>query len=272
MNRLLGFLVILITIQWLTGCQNSKQIAYFQDLKDTSKVQVVPQHPYEPLKLMVDDQVQITISSTSPEAAQFFNLAAATTGQTTVSTGAATGGVSSPAQNNISVYTVSNTGNITLPVIGDMHVIDLTTEQVKQNVIEKVAPYLKDAIVSVKLVNFKVTVIGEVGRPVNLPISGERFTVLEAIGASGDMTVYAHRYNVKVMRNGPEGVEVAHLNFNTSKILQSPFYQLKQNDIVYVEPAKSKGFRSESIAVIVPVMASFVSLLLSITTIFLSLK
>ena len=258
--RFIGFLIL---ISWLVSCKTSKQLAYFQDLNDTTKIQTVAQYPYEPLKLMVDDQVQITISSTSPEAAQFFNLAASTT------TSSGPGAVATPAQSMISVYTVSTNGNITMPVLGDVKVLDLTTEELKQKISQALTPYLKDAIVSVKLVNFKVTVIGEVAHPINLPINGERFTVLEAVGAAGDMTDFSNRFNVKVMRKSPEGLQVAHLNFNTSKILQSPFYQLHQNDIVYIEPNKDKGFKSEKIAIFLPFIVSITSFVVSVVSVIL---
>lgn len=247
----------------LTSCTHSRQLAYFQDLSDTGRIQFVEQYPFQPLKLMVDDQIQVTISSTSPEAAQFFNLAAATVGSPSTSS------VTTPAMNNISVYTVSTNGNITMPVLGEVPVAGLTTEEVKNKIAGSLRDYLKDAVVAVRLVNFKVTVIGEVAHPINVPIGGERYTVLEAIGAAGDMTEYSNRYNVKVMRKTPAGMEVAHLNFNNSKILKSPFYQLHQNDIVYVEPNVDKGFRTERISIFLPFVVSITSFVVSVVSLFL---
>ena len=220
--RFSGILFFLIIVVSLVGCKSSKQLAYFQDLNDTTKIQSAAQYPYEPLKIKVDDQLQISISSPGAEAAQDFNLVAGTA---------------------TSVYIVSYSGNITLPVLGDMHVLDLTTEALKQKITDALKAYLKDVVVVVNITNFKVTVMGEVGNPGPIKVIGEKMDVLEAIGIAGDMTPFSIRTNVKVMRKAPGGIEVAHLNFNSSKMLQSPFYQLQQNDVVYVEPNKNKGIR-----------------------------
>lgn len=250
-KRLFRFAILFAGINWLMSCKTSKQLAYFQDLNDTSKIQTAVQYPYEPLTLKVDDQVQITISSTAPEAAQYFNLVAGTT---------------------TSVYTVSPNGNITLPVLGDIQVLDLTTQELKLKIADALKAYLKDAVVGVMLINFKVTVIGEVGHPVTVNVKGERLDVLEAIGAAGDMTAFSNRYNVKVMRKAPGGIQIAHLNFNNSKMLQSPFYQLRQNDVVYVEPNKDKGFKNERFAIIMPFIVSVTSFIITFVTLYFRFK
>jgi len=239
-SSLLCFLIIVVS---LFGCKSSKELAYFQDLNDTTKIQSAVQYPYKPLKIKVDDQLQIAISSTGGDAAQYFNLVAGTA---------------------TSVYIVSDSGNITLPVLGDVHVLDLTTEALKQKITDALKVYLKDVVVVVNITNFKVTVIGEVENPGTIKVIGEKMDVLEAIGEAGDMTVFSVRTNVKVMRKTPGGIEVAHLNFNSSKILQSPFYQLQQNDIVYVEPNKNKGIRSEGWVIAMPIVIGLTSFLLSL--------
>lgn len=261
------YVVLAVSLSAIFGCKTSEQLAYFQDLKDTSRIQKVAIHPYEPLKLQIADQVQIIVSSTSPEAAQYFNLAAGSSGPSSP------GSIGSPSsQSNLSIYSVSNTGNITLPVLGEMQVLGLTTEELKQKIHSTLIAYIKDVIVSVNLVNFKVTVIGEVGRAVTVPGNGERLNVLEAIGAAGDMTEFSNRFNVKVMRRTGDSLNVAHLNFNYSKMLESPFYQLKQNDVVYVEPNKNKGFRNERFAIMLPFVMSITSFLLTLSTIFLRFR
>ena len=252
----IAFLVVAV------GCKTSKQLAYFQDLSDTSHVQVVNQYPFEALRLMGDDQVQITISSTSPEASQYFNLMAATP-----VTSVAGANVAMPTQSFLNVYTVSPKGEITLPVLGDIRVVGLTTEDLKKKVTSSLQTYLKDAVVSVRLVNFKVTVIGEVTRPITVPVNGERINVLEAIGAAGDMTVFGKRMNVKVVRRNADGnLDIAHLNFNNSSALKSPYFQLKQNDVVYVEPSKKKGVLGENFNIWVPVITSVASMVVVIFT------
>ena len=245
----------LLLLALLASCQNSKQLAYFQDLSDTSRVQYVNMAPYEPIRLQPDDQVQITISSTAPEAAQFFNLMTATP------VSQVAGVVSTPSQSFQNVYTVSSKGMVTLPVLGDILAAGLTIDDLKMRIRGMLTDYLKDAIVSVRLSNFKVTVIGDVQRPIVVPVQGERINVLEAIGAAGDMTVYAKRFNVKVVRKANDLYEVAHLNFNSSKAFQSPYFNLKPNDVVYVEPNKNKGMLGETWNFWVPVFTSFATLI-----------
>ena len=262
-NLLVRFALSVAILSCLLSCESSKHLAYFQDLKDTSTIQILPIRAYEPLKLQMDDQVQIVVSSTAPEAAQYFNLSASASGSSSAGSG---------SQSSISVYSVSPSGYITLPVLGDIYVVGMTTEELKQKVFHSLTAYIKDVIVSVRLVNFKVTVIGEIGHPVTVPGNGERLTALEAIGAAGDMTAFSKRFNVKIMRKIGDTVEVAHLNFNTSKMLQSPFYQLKQNDVVYVEPNETKGFRNERFTIVLPFIVSITSFLLTISTLFIRLK
>lgn len=212
-------------------------------------MQAVEQYPYKQVRLQVDDELQILVTSSSPEASAFFNISAAA-----ISTQTAT----------INSYRVTPSGYITLPIIGDMQVLGLTTQELKIKVLNALSPYLKDAVVSVKLMNFKVTVIGEVTRPVVVPVDGERINVLEAIGRASDMTVFAKRFNVKVLRRSNDSMQVASLNFNNSKMMQSPFFQLQQNDVVYVEPEKSKGISSERTTILLPILVSLTTLVLTL--------
>ncbi|CAN5502289.1 polysaccharide biosynthesis/export family protein [soil metagenome] len=251
MNKNLFLRLFLCTTVSVTlfSCKTSRQLAYFQDLTDTAKVQLVEQYPFQPLKVQVDDQLQILVTSSSPEASQFFNISS---------------GAVNAAAAALNAYPVTVNGNITLPIIGEMQVLGLTTLEVKQKVFQALTPYLKDAVVSVRIINFKITVIGEVSGPVVVPVDRERINVLEAIGAAGDMTVYSKRYNVKVLRKGVNGMEVAHLNFNYSKIMQSPYFQLQQNDVVYVEPETTKGISAERATILLPIIASVTSLALTL--------
>ena len=246
-----------IFLNALVSCSNSKQLSYFQDLTDTAHVQRVTLAPLEPILLKSNDQLQITISSTTPEASQFFNLMTATPSATAV---AGTTPAGAPAQNFANVYAVTPNGEITLPVLGKISAAGLSTDDLNTKITGLVTKYLKDAIVSVWLINFKVTVIGDVTRPVVVPVQGESINVLEALGAAGDMTVYGKRFNVKVVRKVGQEMEVATLNFNSSKAMQSPYFQLRQNDVVYVEPNKNKGLLGEGWTLWVPVITSVLSL------------
>lgn len=243
--------VLLLSMGLFFGsCKSGKQLAYFQDLNsETAKVQQVRIAAENPLKLQSDDQVQIVISSISPEAAQLFNL---------MGSAITSGGAGSQVLQ--SIYTISPSGNVTIPGIGDIKIAGLTTDQAKIAVRDAVVPFLKDAVVSTTLMNFRVTIMGEVTRPSTLQITGEKINVLEALGMAGDLTVFAKRNNIKVIRKAGDKVEVANLDLNSSEVMRSPFYNLRQNDVVYVEPVKRKGLQSENLNVIIPIVTSFISL------------
>lgn len=254
--------ILILGIIMLSSCKTSKQLAYFQDLPQTGSVSSVPTAPYIPLQLEPNDEVQVTISSNSPEASQFFNLIAVTPAPST-----ANGSPNPNAAGFINMYRVSSSGNITLPVLGEVKAVGLTTEQFRLLVKEKLTDYLKDAVVTVTLTNFKVTVIGEVAKPIVVPVNGQTINVIEAIGASGDMTVYGIRKNVRVLRKLPDGTtQVAILDFNNSNTLTSPFFQLKQNDIVYIQPNKSKGVAGTRAGLIIPIITGIISVAVIIIT------
>lgn len=244
-----------------TSCASTKDFSYFQDLSDTSKVYNIQLYPYQALKLEANDQLQITISSQSPEASQFFNLMTST-----VTSGIA--GISSDKSFQ-NIYTIDQSGNVVMPVLGEIKCVGFTTEEVRLALRDKLKDYLVDPIVTLRLTNFKVTVIGEVGRPTIVPVDGERINILQALGAAGDLGPFAKRYNVRVMRNVNDTMRIASLDFGKSQLLSSPYFQLKQNDVIYVEPTKARALRSDELAFWMPIIISAVTAIsLAISRIF----
>lgn len=253
---------LLVSLMFFCSCRTSKQLTYFKDLSDTAALQTVPGVKAPSLTIQPDDQLQLTISSPSPGASSFFNLLAATPSSqlTTAQPG------QSP-QSFINVYTVSPEGIITLPVLGDFQVIGNTLAEVKEKVIQGLAPYLTRPIVSLRLTNFRVTVIGEVNKPFTVPVNGERINVLEAIGAAGDMTVYGARNKVKVIRKMHDGTtQIARLDFGKSNTFQSPFFNLRQNDVVYIQPSNKKNFLANNTTFWASVVLSVASIIAVIVT------
>jgi polysaccharide biosynthesis/export protein len=244
-------LFFILPVLSLTSCINSKKLAYFQDISDTSKIYNIGLYPSQPIRFAPNDQLQIIISSQSPEASQFFNL------MTSVNVAGVAGIGSEKSFQNL--YIVDASGAITLPVLGEIKCVGLTGDELKKEVKDRLKDYLVDPIITVRLTNFKVTVMGEVTRPVVVPVEGEKINVLQALGAAGDMSIYSNRFNVKVMRTINDTMQVAHLDFNKSTFLQSPYFQLRQNDVVYVEPSKSKGLRSEGFAFWLPLVLSAIT-------------
>lgn len=230
------FFFLFITSLSLTSCTSSKKLTYFRDLSDTASLQVISAAKPPPIQLQPDDQIQLTISSPNPDASRFFNLMSANPNAQLIAS-------SSSPQSFLNTYTVSVEGSISLPVLGNFQVEGMTLDQLKQNIVTALKPYLTNPIVSVRLTNFKVTVIGEVNKPVSVPVSGEKINVLEALGTAGDITLYGARNKVKIIRKRADGsTEIAKLDFNNSSALQSPYFNLRQNDIIYVQPSKNKSF------------------------------
>jgi polysaccharide biosynthesis/export protein len=143
----------------------------------------------------------------------------------------------------INGYTVSDSGNIEIPVLGKIAIIGKTVDEATQLIKRRAAQYLKDATVIVKLISFKVSVIGEVSRPGTYNNFNNQLTVLEAISLAGDITDYGNRKSVLVLRPTPNGTTTFRLNLTDKSILSSDGFFLLPNDIVYVEPIKSKTFR-----------------------------
>ena len=230
------FLVMMITVVVASSCNSGKQLAYFKDLSDTAMMSKINTLPYVPLKLQPDDDVQVIISSPAPEASQFFNILTMSTATD------AAASTMNPTQAFLNNYKISSDGFITMPVLGNIQAAGLTIEQLKSSILVKLKDYLKDPVISARITNFKVTVIGEVGQPVVIPVTGQTINILEAVGAAGDLTEFGIRKNVRVIRKLADGTtEIAVLNFNKASVLQSPYFQLRQNDIVYVEAAKNKA-------------------------------
>jgi len=140
-------------------------------------------------------------------------------------------------------YTVSDTGDISIPILGDVKVMGLTTDEVKTAVEKRAKQYLKDAVINVKLLTFKFTVMGEVNKPGSYTNFNNQLTVLDAIGMAGDISDYGNRKHVLVLRPAKQGTHTYHIDLQDKNLLQSEGYFLLPNDIVIVEPIKSKPFQ-----------------------------
>ncbi len=235
---------IFLSAIFLGSCTVGKQLPYLQDVNDTTRIQELRLAAFEPLKLLPDDQVQITVTSKSEEGTAMFSMMG-----TTITSGTTN-------QTTPNVYTINSNGDVNLPLLGEVHIGGLTTEEARLKIEEEATQYFKDAKVGLNLMNFRVTVMGEVTRPSTLQVAGEKVNVLEAIGMAGDLTVFGKRATVKVIRKNGDKLEVGHLNLNNSKFLTSPFYNLRQNDIVYVEPFRRRASVAETTLEVVPIVLS----------------
>ena len=229
----------LIAVFLLASCQSYKKVPYLQDagvVKDINQ-----QENLYDAKIMPKDLLTIVVSCTSPELAVPFNLTVAGPGSVAI------GNTQLTAQPVLQPYLVDNEGKINFPVLGELKVGGLTKKEAEQLIVEKLKPYIKESpIVTVRMVNYKISVLGEVARPGTFTISNEKVNLLEALAMAGDMTVWGVRDNVKLIREGADGKqEIVTLDLNKAETILSPYYWLQQNDIVYVTPNKSKARNSD---------------------------
>ena len=231
--------LLLLTLLF-TACQSYKKVPYLQDaevvLYSTQDAQL-----YD-AKIMPKDLFTIVVSCTNPELAIPFNLTVASNAGIAVSTSSYV-----TTQPVLQPYLVDNEGNINFPVLGELKLGGLTKREAEQLIIDKLKPYMKETpIVTVRMVNYKISVIGEVTRPGTFTISNEKVNLLEALAMAGDMTVYGLRDNVKLIREDANGKQqIVTLDLNKAETILSPYYWLQQNDIVYVTPNKAKARNSD---------------------------
>ena len=224
----------------LVACQSYKKVPYFQNVEIVNEVE--QQEKLYDAKIMPKDLLTIVVSCTNPELAIPFNLTVASNAGIAVSTSSYV-----TTQPVLQPYLVDNEGNINFPVLGELKLGGLTKREAEQLIIDKLKPYMKETpIVTVRMVNYKISVIGEVTRPGTFTISNEKVNLLEALAMAGDMTVYGLRDNVKLIREDANGKQqIVTLDLNNAETILSPYYWLQQNDIVYVTPNKAKARNSD---------------------------
>ena len=218
----------------LVSCRSTKNVVYLQDV-DPLKQQEIEQK-YEVI-IHKDDLLAIMVNSKDPELAVPFNMPLVT-----YELGKETSG-----QNRVLGYLVDSNGYIDFPILGQLYVEGLTrlqlTDLIKRRLIEE--DLIKDPIVTIQFLNFKVSVMGEVARPGSFTINSDRITLLEALSMAGDLTIYGRRDRVAVIREVDGQRTILFHDLRSADIFSSPCYYLQQNDIVYVEPNKAKAGTSE---------------------------
>jgi polysaccharide biosynthesis/export protein len=244
-RSLLCYCVLLLMLVSVS-CTNTKKAVYFSDQKSGSfEAPVIPK-----LIIQNNDLLSISVSSLNPEASAVFNQPNNAPANSTTTTTSATG------------YLVDGEGNIQFPFLGAVKASGLTKDELKDKLIKSLTDkkLLVDPIITVRFLNFKVTVLGEVAHPTVVTVPSERISLLEAIGLAGDLTIYAQRDNVLVIRD-EDGKKVTNrLNLNSTELFTSPYYYLKSNDVVYVEPNKSKVASTSRTQTWLPIVLSALSL------------
>ncbi len=256
--------LLLAVVLMATGCSSKKTILpYFQDLPSAGTLEAMSYLPV----IQKDDQLQISVSSSDPTLTAYFNLPEVNPATHPV--------LEATSQPKMLTYTVDSQGDIIMPELGRIHVAGMTVEQLQQKLTQEISRYVANPQVTVLMANFTVVVAGEVKTPQTVRVPRNRFTILEALSAAGDMTEYGERSNVLLIRENNGEREYIHLNLNESDILNSPYYYLQPNDYVYVAPNRvrqenskynqNNGFKLSVISTAVSAASVIASLVIALT-------
>ena len=209
------------------GCASSKKVVYLQDIKVDKRVKAACEYR---TVIHVDDLLSIIVSCDDIEAALPFNTPMIGLGKE----------VTSGNQQAALGYLVDKEGYVDFPVLGKLQVDGISRNEWADMLKEKLSGYLKNPIVTIQFLNFKVTVLGEVRNPGSYKVNSERISILDALGMAGDLQINAKRKNVLVMREDGNEKVFSRVDLTSSELLHSPFFYLQQNDVVYVEPSRGR--------------------------------
>lgn len=230
MKRILN---LLLAITLLSSCGvRYKQVPYFQDILDTAKFEENITN-FKSLKIQKEDILAITVSSLNAEAAAIFNIGTTSSNQGTSST-------NTDPRSTANGFMVDQDGNIQLPIIGSLQVVGLTTANARELIRSKLTPYLKEPVVSLRLINFRISILGDVARPGVYPVINERVSVTEALSYAGDLTITALRTNVLLVREVDGKRQYIRLDLQKKDLFNSPYYYMNNNDVLYVQPSNAK--------------------------------
>ena len=231
-RRLILFLSILLC--GLSACKTSKDLYIYNFRSGLEPAPTLSQLPKQDiknqtdLKLQVNDILAVIIMSPDGILATPYNLTSPQMGGQ---------GISATAP---SAFIINTDGMVHLPSLGAFKAVGLTVKELGEEVLKKVSTLLENPSVNIRLLNFTVTVSGEVAQPHSIQVSGERITLLEALSQAGDLTPYSNREHIMVIRENNGIREYGEVNLKDTKLFTSPYYYLQQNDVVYVEPTKLK--------------------------------
>jgi polysaccharide export outer membrane protein len=252
-------LIPLIFVTLLFSCASRQDVVYYQNIDNMAQQQKA--NSYE-IRIQPDDLLMIIVSAEDPEIALPFNLRSIAV-QNPGSLDAAMG------QQSMQLYLVDAAGSIEFPVLGKLKVGGLSRSEVLQMVQQKIGVYIKNPIINLRVMNFKVSVQGEVSLPGTYTVDSERVTLVEAISKAGDLTIYGKRDNILIIREIDGVKSYSRVDITKADFINSPFYYLAQNDVVYVEPNKTK-INGAAIGPNTGVIISITSILITLITLIIT--
>lgn len=258
MKLKMKFLMGAMILCSLSSCISGKKITYFQDL---DQLNLDVETAKSSLRIKPDDLLTISVAARNIESVQVFNLPVI--GMPSQGDPTRVGGTP-----QLQTFLVDSEGNIEFPILGKVHVLGLNRQELSALLKEKIEPYVENPIVNVRIVNFQVTVLGEVNQPGTYSIPDEYLSLNKALGFAGDLTIYGKRENVLIIREENGEKTYNYLDLTSSSSLQSPFYYLQQNDVVYVEPnnaQKQSAAYNRNASVYISIASVLISLAILIT-------
>ena len=230
----LFFFMLMIVTSSLTSCVSQKKMLYFQNetmLNDSTFTSIEYENErHFDYKVQPGDILHIRIASLDEKFATYFNTMNANSVNTNNSNMYLNG------------YNVDAEGYIELPIVGKVQVKDYTVAEIQEQVQSSMNEYLKETVVYVKLGSFNLTILGEVANPGQYQVYQSDINIFQAIALAGNATDFANKSKIKIIHQTPKGSQIVRININDANVLSSPHYYLKPNDIVYVEPLKSKQY------------------------------
>ena len=220
--------MLVLAVGLFASCASSKKVVYLQDVDVNKRIKAECEYK---TVIHTDDLLSIIVSCDDLESALPFNTPMIGLGREVNTTS---------TQQIPRGYLVDKNGEIDFPVLGKLKVVGISRNELAEMLKEKLSEYLKNPIVTIQFLNFKVTVLGEVRNPGSYKVNSERISILDALGMAGDLQINAKRKNVLVMREDGNEKVFSRVDLTSSELLHSPFFYLQQNDVVYVEPSRGR--------------------------------
>jgi len=243
------YLCLLFGLVLFSSCASTQKTKYFQNIPDSGRLTPITSALYVEPKIQNDDILTVIIQTVDPQASAIINSGNVTSasngpGNNNTMPASSSSGISlnAPNLNSPLGYLVDKEGTITIPVLGKIKVAGLTTSEARNAILTAADKFYNNPSVTVRYANFKVNVAGEVLKPGSYIMPNEKVTVLDAITMAGDLTIYGQRENVLLIRENLDGTRTPYrINLKKSDFMSSPYFYLRQNDYIYVEPSKGKA-------------------------------
>tara|TARA_B100000902_G_scaffold399095_1_gene468369 strand:+ start:1358 stop:2128 length:771 start_codon:yes stop_codon:yes gene_type:complete len=240
--KFVSFVILLILIQ---ACTPTSKITYLND----SKIEKANESPVPPKhNLEIGDILMVKVISRNEESNDLFNIEANPNNANTALTA---------ANLYLNGFTISQEGTIDIPNVGEVNVLNQTLEEAESTIAIKAKEYLINPFVIVKLANFQFTVLGEINIPGNYPVYKEAITIYDAIAMSGGITDYGNLKKVKIVRSNKNEKQIYNIDLSSNNILNTDFYYLRNNDLIYIQPLKFKGFRKSQSQLLLSALTTF---------------